>query len=263
MQETKRFDPVFVVFGPFTKREEYDEFAKYDDAVDYASRVSKHLPGIQIEVHLLRSDCETGELLAACQAGRLLQNVQVEFLDVPKKTEQKFQSGVGKAWWRLLEQFTEGIRGYHYRLTPLTDGERFDLQVKQRFQDQVLNHLREEMTELEFASARWKFVDSVMYKNRVAPLPELLKNYSDSTIRKFYGQAFRKTGGVAIRERWILNGKAQELVKQFVGAPKSPDKLEVVPPELSALSGRGRSSKSKKAETSLASNPHEQVSLFA
>lgn len=200
----KRDGPKYVVFSPFTSREDYEEFAKYEDAVGRASLLSKHIP-VQIEVQFVEPGQGDGRRVAVCQNGTLFQVHQPDLFRVDNKLERKLLADLGKAFWISLEQVSKQIRVYQHQMTPLTDGDRLELTMKQQYLDTVLMHLEEDLSETELAAVKWKYVDCARYNNRLAEKPKVLEGYCDSTIRKFHGAAFVKTGKVMSRERWTAN----------------------------------------------------------
>lgn len=213
-------EPIYVICAPFTGLDESERFLDYQQAVSEAKVISKYAREIQIQIRLFRETAEErGELVAACQNGEVLQAVQTSLFNrVNGKVEQKYQSSIGKVWWKVIEQYTDEIRSFRSRLTPKTEEEQREMKAKQRIQQGLLEHLKNEMPKEMFLAAKWKFVDCTEYKNREAELPEEIQNYSPSSVRKFYNSAYVYAGKVAICEHWMLNESAQTVLEQFLGA---------------------------------------------
>lgn len=183
-----------------------NEFVACDslnEAANLAAQMSKLLP-VKVEVRDL-SNGYLGASVAAFQSGRFSVEYQLNlFGGKPTKGEEKFLAEMGKLWWKTLGYINQAISGYRQRLTVLTPDERYTLQGMEMLKKTMLQRLEENLTGSEFAAAKWKFVDAVIYRNHTVPLPDTLQHRAGATIRKDYHSAFTKTGAMVIREKWPL-----------------------------------------------------------
>ena len=174
-----------------------------NEAANLAAQMSKLLP-VKVEVRDL-SGGYLGASVAAFQSGQFAVEYQVNlFGDKPTKGEEKFLVEMGKLWWKTLGFINKAISGYRHRLTVLTPDERYTLQGMEMLKTTMLQRLESDLTSYEYSAAKWKFVDTVVYRNHTVPLPDTLQHRADATIRKDYHSAFTKTGAMVIREKWPL-----------------------------------------------------------
>jgi hypothetical protein len=183
-----------------------NEFVACDtlnEAANLAAQMSKLLP-VKVEVRDL-SLGYLGASVAAFQSGQFSVEYQLNlFGGKPTKGEEKFLNEMGRLWWKTLGYINQAINGYSHRLTVLTPDERYTLRGMEMLKKTMLLRLERDLTGFEYEAAKWKFVDSVIYRNHVVPLPETLHHRADATIRKDYHSAFTKTGATVIREKWPL-----------------------------------------------------------
>lgn len=194
-------EPRYVVYSPFTQKEKYHEFVKYEEAVEYGTDLSNHIP-VQIRIDFVTATNEEGERVAVCQDGQLLQVYQLEFLDVEKPAERKMKSDMGRTFWAHLAKTSQDIRDYRCQVRPLTNEESEDLYKKQEYLEVVFQRLKQELTEVEFESIKYKLIDKVIWKNRVPDKPKPIVGFSDSQLRKKQMIALIKSADIMIRERW-------------------------------------------------------------
>ena len=193
-------EPRYVVYSPFTHKEDYSEYVKYEEAVKDALKLSKHIP-VQIRIDFVSSD-EEGQRVAVCENGVLLQVYQLEFLDVEKPAERKMKSDMGRAFWLDLAKTAQDVREYRCQVRPLTNKESEDLYRKEEYLKIVFQRLKQEMDEIEFESVKYKLIDKAIWKNRVPEKPTPIVGFSDSQLRKKQMIALIKSADVMLRERW-------------------------------------------------------------
>lgn len=174
-------------------------FSRFQEARDYALDLSCYFM-VRMEVRRLVDDSHESELLAVCENGQYLQKMQMDLFGDPSAEEIQIIRDQGKIWWKTLGRINQVIE--RSRLLDLTEKEKDIFREQETFKNSVLEMLEREMLEVEFAAAKWKYIDSIKYKNRKAPMPKSIQHFDGSTVRKYYLRAIYKTGEVSIRENW-------------------------------------------------------------
>ncbi len=162
-----------------------------------------------MEVRMLDNDGRLGPSTAAYENGQLWLNYQMSLFVGSKQSEmeKKFLKEIGREWWEVLSRLNQSVHEYRYRLAVLSSEERSALQAQENLKNAIMGRLEQEMKEEEFLAAKWRFIDSPIYKNRKPPLTDDLKFVTDSTVRRYYNDALVKTGTVAFRKKWPIPDK--------------------------------------------------------
>jgi hypothetical protein len=118
---------------------------------------------------------------------------------------------IGKVIWEYIRDRTNEKRSRQRKLKK-TDHDYEFIRHWDDLLSAILERLKIELDPIEFAALKYSFDDSLAFKNRTVPKPEILQYYQDSTIRKEVNRGLINTGKLARREHWTL----QNFIRQFI-----------------------------------------------
>jgi hypothetical protein len=118
---------------------------------------------------------------------------------------------IGKVIWEYIRDRTNEKRSRQHKLKK-TDHDYEFIRHWDGLLSAMLERLKIELDSIEFAALKYSFDDSLAFKNRTVPKPEILQYYQDSTIRKEINRGLINTGKLARRENWTL----QNFIRQFI-----------------------------------------------